>query len=126
MIGAVLALLLCQLAGEALARFLGLPVPGPVIGLVLMVGALALRGRLRPEAAPVDTTPLGTVAGVLLANLSLLFVPAGTGIVRHAGTMMQHGTGLVVALLVSTALTLVVSALVFRAVARMTDRGGAP
>ena len=70
MIGAVLALLLCQLAGEALARFLGLPVPGPVIGLVLMVGALALRGRLRPEAAPVDTTPLGTVAGVLLANLS--------------------------------------------------------
>ncbi len=122
MIAAILALLACQLAGEAVARFAGLPVPGPVIGLVLLFALLALRGRLRPAAADVEATPLGTVSGVLLTNLSLLFVPAGTGIVRHAGTIVENGTGLVVALIVSTALTLSVTALVFRAVARRTDR----
>jgi putative effector of murein hydrolase LrgA (UPF0299 family) len=79
MIPALTLLLACQLVGEALARLFALPVPGPVIGMALLFLGL----RLRPAAA-LDGTPLATVAGVLLAHLSLLFVPAGTGIVRFA------------------------------------------
>lgn len=126
MIPALTLLLVCQLAGEALARLFGWPLPGPVLGLVLLFAGLHLRDRFS-ATAPVDpsaieTTPLGLVAGVILANLSLLFVPAGVGIVRHAGTLAAHGAGLILALFVSTALTLVVTALVFRLVARAMEK----
>lgn len=123
MIEALAALLFCQLSGEVLARQFGLPVPGPVIGLALLFLALRLRSWARPDAPAIDGTSLGAVSAFLLAHLSLLFVPAGTGIVRHAGTLVAHGPGLVVALVVSTVLTLTVTALVFMAVARRTSAG---
>jgi holin-like protein len=75
MTGALAALLLCQLAGEVAARALGLPVPGPVLGLVLLFAALLPRGE-----APED---LSRTADGLLGNLGLLFVPAGVGVVLH-------------------------------------------
>lgn len=116
MIAALTLLLACQLAGEAVTRLFALPVPGPVIGMALLFLGL----RLRPKAA-LEGAPLATVAGVLLAHLSLLFVPAGAGIVRHAGALLAHGPGLIVALVVSTALTLAVTALVFVKVAALID-----
>jgi putative effector of murein hydrolase LrgA (UPF0299 family) len=122
MIEAIAAVLLCQLAGEGLQRALGLPVPGPVIGLVLLFLCLVLRGRLQPGAAPVRETPLGVLAGFLLAHLSLLFVPAGVGIIGQWEVVSRHGLGLFVALIVSTASALAVTALVFRwAAGRFSD-----
>jgi len=53
MIPALLAILTCQLAGEVLSRSLGLPLPGPVLGMVLMVAALALSPRLAALVRPV-------------------------------------------------------------------------
>ncbi|KPF71872.1 hypothetical protein IP69_05230 [Bosea sp. AAP35] len=116
MIAALTLLLACQLVGEAGARLFDLPVPGPVIGMALLFLGL----RLRPAAAS-EGAPLAMVAGVLLAHLSLLFVPAGAGILRHAGSLVAHGPGLIVALIVSTALTLAVTALVFVKVAALVD-----
>ena len=121
MLHAILILLGCQLAGEVLARGLTLPVPGPVIGMALLFAGLQLRVRLKPGAADVATLPLGAVAAFLLANLSLLFVPAGTGIIRQIDVLSSNGPGLIIALVGSTALTLIVTALVFVAVARRTD-----
>lgn len=126
MIPALTLLLGCQLAGEILARLLALPVPGPVLGLALLFLALQLRTRLRPDAAAIETLPLGAVSGVLLAHLSLLFVPAGAGIVRHAGTVLAHGPSLLAALLLSTALTLIVTAFVFVKVAALVGSPAEP
>ncbi len=117
MILALTLLLSCQLFGEVVARGLGIPVPGPVIGLALLVGMLALFARLRPDAPELSTTSLGRTVAVLLANLSLLFVPAGVGILRNAPAITSHGVGLIAALVGSTVLTLVVTALVFRGIA---------
>jgi holin-like protein len=127
MVNAILILLGCQLCGEVLSRGLGAPVPGPVIGMGLLFAALQLRARLKPEAAETASLPLGAVAAFLLANLSLLFVPAGVGIVRQTSVLAAHGVGLIIALVVSTAMTLIVTALVFGAVSRRmgtTDRNG--
>jgi putative effector of murein hydrolase LrgA (UPF0299 family) len=121
MLHAILILLGCQLIGEVLARGLALPVPGPVIGMALLFAALQGRARLRTEAVDMGTLPLGAAAAFLLANLSLLFVPAGTGIIRQTAVLTAHGPGLIIALIGSTALTLIVTALVFVAVARRTD-----
>jgi holin-like protein len=110
------SLLLCQLAGEAAVRALGVPVPGPVIGLVLLAVLLAIR-------APLPST-LGDTAGGLLKHLSLLFVPAGVGVVQHLDTFSREGLRLIAVLMISVVITLVVTAMVFAGVARLM--GSAP
>ena len=79
MLAAITLLLLFQLAGEAIALFFALPVPGPVIGMGLLFAALALRGGPSIE--------LRGTAQNLLQHLSLLFVPAGVGVMLHAQRM---------------------------------------
>jgi holin-like protein len=117
MIDALILLFSAQLAGEFLARVGGLPVPGPVIGLVLMLVCLAIRGRV-PAA-------LDDVATGILRNLSLLFVPVGVGIVQQADLVRTYGLALIGAVIASTVLTLAVTALVFVGVSRLAggDRG---
>jgi holin-like protein len=113
MIEALAVLLLAQLAGEALARGLALPVPGPVIGLILLAGVLTWRGV---------GSALHDAAHGLLRNLALLFVPAGVGIVQHAPLMAREGPAIAVALVVSTVLTLIVTVGVYLVVARLARR----
>ncbi len=112
-------ILLCQLVGEAIARGSGIPVPGPVIGLVLCVVLLLARDkigvRLPPELR--DGTFERTGQGIL-SHLSLLFVPAGVGIVQRLDVLAANALAIVSALVVSTVLTLVVTAWVFSVVAR--------
>jgi holin-like protein len=103
-------LLLCQSAGEALARllrvFAGVPLPGPVLGM-LGLAALLAWPRLR--------APVGSAADALLAHLSLLFVPVGVGVMTHLALISQYGGRMLLALLLSTWVGLVVTALVLRA-----------
>jgi putative effector of murein hydrolase LrgA (UPF0299 family) len=108
-------LLSCQLAGEVFARGLGLPVPGPVVGMALLFAGLV--------AVPPLGAMLRPVATGLLAHLSLLFVPAGVGVVGHLDRLGAHALGLGAALVGSTVLAIVAGAVVFRLVARMTGAG---
>lgn len=123
MVHGFVVLLSCQLVGEIASRGLGLPVPGPVLGLAVLFLGLRLRARLRPVEAEVPAG-LGRVSDGLLQNLALLFVPAGAGVVQHLGPLREHGAALAVALVGSTALTLAVTAFAFVAVARRF--GGRP
>jgi holin-like protein len=78
MIRGFFLLLVFQLAGEVLARGLNLPAPGPGIGLVLLIGSLALYYSWRPfDDEALAESELGRAANGLLAALPLLFVPAG-------------------------------------------------
>lgn len=110
MIGAITLLLVFQLLGEVLARALALPIPGPVIGMALLFAALAWRGGPAPE--------LRNTAQGLLQHLSLLFVPAGTGVMLHFRRLSDEWLPLVVALLLSTAVTIALTALVLRLLQR--------
>jgi holin-like protein len=115
MIWALVLLLGCQLAGESVARLLAIPLPGPVLGMALMLLLLALRPRVYEVVAPTGQT--------ILANLSLLFVPAGVGVVAHLDTLGRYGIGLLAALVVSTVLALAAGVLTFRLVARALGQG---
>jgi holin-like protein len=112
-------ILLCQLVGEAIARGSGIPVPGPVIGLVLRVVLLLARDKIgsRLPLELRDGTFQQTGQGIL-SHLSLLFVPAGVGIVQRLDVLAANALAIVSALVVSTVLTLVVTAWVFSVVAR--------
>jgi len=127
MIASLALILLAQLLGEALARGAGVPVPGPVIGMGLMFAFLLLRDSARfglPRYLPKPLTDgtLETTARGLLMNLSLLFVPAGVGVVGRLDLLRAQGAKLALVLVVSTALSLLVTVLVFRAVAALVER----
>ncbi len=102
MLQALTAIFACQLAGEAITVAGGLPLPGPVIGMVLLFIILMARGHV-PSA-------LGRVGDTLLGNLSLLFVPAGAGIMMHAQRLEGEAVPIGVTLVVSTLATIAVTA----------------
>ena len=110
-----LALILCfQLIGEVTVRALGLLFPGPVLGLILLVLVFVLAPKVAEAVRP--------TANGLLAHLSLLFVPAGVGVIGHLGTFSTHGPALVLALLVSTPLAITVGALTFAGITKLTEQ----
>ncbi|MBK7414667.1 MAG: CidA/LrgA family protein [Dechloromonas sp.] len=106
MLSALTQLLIFQLIGEVFARWLALPVPGPVIGMLLLFAALVLRGGADKE--------LQTTSQTLLQHLSLLFVPAGTGVMLHLHRVADEWVALLASLLISTLATLIVTALVMK------------
>lgn len=98
-------LLVFQCAGEALVRLAGLPIPGPVAGMALLFAALLLRGK-----APVA---LAAAAGGLGQHLSLLFVPAGVGVMMYVSQVTAEWLPIAAALVVSTVLAMAATALTF-------------
>jgi len=116
MIHALTLILACQLAGEALARLFGWPVPGPVLGMALLFALMLASARVAELVTPTGTG--------ILRHLSLLFVPAGVGVVGHLQQLGTNGLGLALALIVSTVLALGAGAGAFVLVARLTgDKG---
>ncbi len=83
-----------QFAGEALVAVSRLPVPGPLCGMVLLLGYLYLRGGASEELTKVGT--------LLTDHLGLLFVPAGAAIVAYGALLASDGMAILAALLVST------------------------
>ena len=110
MLGALTILLVYQLIGEVLVQLSGMPVPGPVIGMLLLFLSLLLRGSA-PEW-------LRATSNELLSHLSLLFVPAGVGVMLHFERLGAEWLPIVVALVASTVITIGVAALVMKALQR--------
>ena len=102
MIEAIATLLAYQLIGETLTYSFDLPVPGPVIGLALLLATLAL--------FPPLLTRIRTTATTLLSHLSLLFVPAGVGVMVHFARLADEGVAIIAAVVLSTLLAIVATA----------------
>lgn len=106
MLQAIATLLVFQTVGEVVTYALALPIPGPVLGMALLLAYLLLDERavagLRPTCVE------------LLKHLSLLFVPAGVGVMLHVTRIANEWLPIVAALLGSTALAIVVTALVIK------------
>ena len=102
-------LLLLQAMGEGLTHLLALPFPGPVVGLVLLLPALHWAWVREPVAA---------MAELLLAHLSLLFVPVGVGMMTHLSLIGTYGVRILVVLVLSTWIGLAVTAWVLQATRR--------
>lgn len=111
--GIVALVLSLQLIGEVLVRLTSVPVPGPVIGMLLLVGVLGLRG------GPPD--PLSRLAGTLLGHLSLLFIPAGVGVISYLGLLADRWLAIAVTVVASTLISLLATALTLRHLLRRRD-----
>lgn len=115
MLPAFAILLLFQCLGEGIVFLLGLPVPGPVAGMILLFCALLVWPALQAR--------IETAANELLRHLSLLFVPAGVGIVAAAGSGSGHWLAIIASLVVSTLLTLAVTGWILHKMGTAPEKG---
>ena len=117
-------ILLCQLIGEMFVRAVWLPMPGPVIGLVLLLLLLFAREQRKAIArGPLRAEGVEHASRGMLANLSLLFIPAGVGVVQKLDLLAEHGVAIMIILAISVAVTLLATAATFLAVSRLMARG---
>ena len=110
MIAGLVQILLWQGAGELVSHFAFPSIPGPVIGLMLLLGFLSVRGTI-PQS-------MALVADSFSQHLGLLFVPAATGVILFLPQLRQHALAIMAALVGSVVLTIAVTALVLRATTR--------
>ena len=110
MISGLVQILLFQGLGELITHFLLPLIPGPVIGLVLLLGFLALRRGVNLS--------LDEVASTFSQHFGLLFVPAAVGVVMFWPHLKTHAVAIAVALVVSVVLTIAVTALLLKALSR--------
>ena len=106
MLNFFLLLLICQLIGEVVVVAAGIPLPGPVIGMALLFLGLMVHGSV--------PSGLDKMAEGLLSNLSLLFVPAGVGVMLHAELVGAEFVPIVISLVLSTLITIAVTAWVMQ------------
>ncbi|MDB5633007.1 MAG: CidA/LrgA family protein [Tardiphaga sp.] len=124
MIASLSLILLCQLAGEIIVRGLALPMPGPVVGMLLLLILLLLRDRFAQLArGPLQGNGVENGARGLLAHLSLLFVPAGVGVVQKLDLLAEHGLAIAAILAISVVITLLVTVATFLIANRLMTRG---
>ena len=107
-------LLIYQLIGEILSQYTGLPVPGPVVGMVLLFLTLLLHGSL--------TESMEHSSVAFLCHLSLLFVPAGVGIMIHFQRIANEWMPITIALILSTLITMTLSALIMMGMNRLVAK----
>ena len=125
MIASLSLILICQLVGEVMVRGLGVAVPGPVIGLALLLVLLLLRDRFPVfSRGPLRNEGVEQASRGLLANLSLLFVPAGVGVVQELDLLDQHGIAIMTVLAISVVVTLLATVATFLVTSRLMARAG--
>ncbi len=109
MLRGLAVLLLFQLVGESLVFLLGVSIPGPVAGLVLLFAALPVLDRLWTQVA----ASIDEAAETLLSNLGLFFVPAGVGVVALASILSAQIWALGAVLILSAIITLMLTVWAF-------------
>lgn len=106
MLQAFTLLLVCQVAGDAFVRFAGLPLPGAVLGMILLLFGLLALGRV--------PAGLGRCADSLLPHMMLLFIPSVAGVMQHFERVAQEWRPFLVASVAGTFITMVVTAVTLR------------
>ncbi len=111
MLRTYLVLLGCQAAGEVIHQVCAIPLSGPIIGMILLLAALTVRGGASDE--------FSRSGQALLGYLSLFFVPPGVGVMQHLPLLRTYWLPTLLALIVSTALAMASGARVMRSVEQL-------
>jgi len=108
---AIFLLIVLQLLGETIVQLSGLPVPGAIIGLILLYAMLMWRGEISDE--------MSRTSGFLLQNLGVLFVPAGVGVIAYLPLLATQWWIIALVLFISVCATIAITGLV---VTRLSPR----
>ncbi|MCU7837349.1 MAG: CidA/LrgA family protein [gamma proteobacterium symbiont of Taylorina sp.] len=110
-INGMIVLLVYQLLGEVGVLLCKIPIPGPVLGMILLFLTLLLKDKIIFSTKK-SFSSLENAATTLLSHLALLFIPAGVGMMVHFDLIVREWLPILIVLLFSTIMTLLVSALI--------------
>ena len=113
MLGAIFLIFLFQLIGEATQKYFALPVPGPVIGLVLMLACLLWSKQIDDPVVAGLRSKLVNTSQQLIGYLSLLFVPIGVGVIMHLKLLETQLAQIIGVVTIGTITTIVLTAFIF-------------
>ena len=110
MLRAIFVIFFFQLLGEALKKFFEMLIPGPVIGLILLLITLIFLKRFKTRAINNLKSDVLNTSNYILSYLSLLFVPIGVGVVMHLSYLENNLFKVLIIVFISTVLTIGITA----------------
>jgi holin-like protein len=120
---AIFIIFVLQLTGEALQKYFDLAIPGPVVGLMLMLCTLMIaKSKMHPSVISLRTNIINT-SEQLLSYLSLLFVPIGVGVIMHLQLLEAQLLRILVVIVVGTICTMIFTSAVFAKINKAKDNG---
>lgn len=114
MINALLIILCCQLVGEIVVHFVNIPIPSSVLGMVILLTVLLIKGNL--------SDALDNTASIFIKYIGLLFIPAGAGISMYLHLIAEQWHVILLASFTSTIITLVLTAFAFKLFEKKEER----
>jgi len=105
MLNSIFTILLFQLIGEFIQKFTEISIPGPVIGLILLLGVLLIRAKYFKEYTSIENS-LVNFSERFLNYLPLLFIPVGVGVVMHLSLLEENLISVISIIVLGTLLTL--------------------
>ncbi len=115
MIRGLAILLIFQSIGEVATRFIHGLIPGPVIGMILLLVFLIVKKKIAPS--------ISTAADGLLAHLAIFFIPAAVGVMLYVSELASAGAAWLLAILLSTAASMAITALLLKWFFKGDDSG---
>jgi len=123
LLGAIFTILIFQLAGEVIQKGFELPLPGPVLGLILLLFSLVFTKKsINPNLVEIRAR-LMTTSEKLLSYLSLLFVPIGVGVIMHLQLLEGQLLKIVFVIGLGTIMTMVFTAFIFAVFSKISSDG---
>ena len=123
MLVAIFIIFILQLTGEALQKYFDLAIPGPVVGLMLMLCTLMIaKSKMHPSVISLRTNIINT-SEQLLSYLSLLFVPIGVVVIMHLQLLEAQLLRILVVIVVGTICTMIFTSAVFAKINKAKDNG---
>jgi holin-like protein len=110
MLKAILTLFVCLALGNTINRLTGLPLPGSVIGLLILLAILIWRRG--PDE------PMKQTGHFLLRNMTIFFIPASVGLMTQLPALQHNALTIGIAIVVSTLLGMAVTAVLMQCLAR--------
>jgi holin-like protein len=111
MLKSIFIIFLFQLIGETIQKYFDLTIPGPVIGLILLlITLIALKGTKNIYIKNTKEE-ISSTSNYITSYLSLLFVPIGVGVVMHLSYLEKNYIAVLAVIFISTTLTIGFTAL---------------
>jgi len=121
MLNSIFTIFLFQLAGEFVQKFFELSIPGPVIGLILLLSVLLLKNRYNRSPSTFERELVSSCES-LLNYLPLLFIPVGVGVVMHLTLLEENLISVITIIILGTLLTLGITGFIMERLLKEDDQ----
>ncbi|MDA9807302.1 CidA/LrgA family protein [Alphaproteobacteria bacterium] len=108
MLNSIFTIFLFQLVGEFIQKFLEISIPGPVIGLILLLTVLLIKNKYFNASTNFQNDLIRSCES-LLNYLPLLFIPVGVGVVMHLTLLEDNLISVITIIILGTLLTLAIT-----------------